>query len=180
VQKAVRQEVKYDMQMLADKIEFYWTHLSGIGTLENSLWGWDGKRIRVWLNALTIETIKVDPHRDAYEYVEESLAIGLDFYPLCELVYIAWSEVPSECSQLLSFFLHLAVLMDKGIIVGIDHETSLRKSLDFAIFRIITNVSHVHWIPSSPAVLSIWNSGRRDRPTCSCTTSYDTTSRNPR
>mgnify|MGYP001581328718 CR=1 FL=1 len=30
--------------------------------------------------------------------------------------------------------------MDKGIIVGVDQETSLRKSLDFTIFRIITTV----------------------------------------
>ncbi len=36
------EEVAYDMQILADKIEYYWTHLQGIGTLENSLWGYDG------------------------------------------------------------------------------------------------------------------------------------------
>lgn len=30
--------------------------------------------------------------------------------------------------------------MDKGIIIGVDQETSLRRSLDFAIFRIITTV----------------------------------------
>lgn len=36
--------------------------------------------------------------------------------------------------------LFAAVLMDKGIIVGVDQETSLRRSLDFAIFRIITTV----------------------------------------
>lgn len=32
--------------------------------------------------------------------------------------------------------------MDKGIIIGVDEETSLRRSLDFALFRIITTVSH--------------------------------------
>lgn len=32
--------------------------------------------------------------------------------------------------------------MDKGIIVGIDLETSLRRTLDFALFRISTNVCH--------------------------------------
>ena len=47
--------MKYDMQILADRIEFCWIHLRGIGTLENSLWGYDGKGIRVWLDALTIE-----------------------------------------------------------------------------------------------------------------------------
>jgi hypothetical protein len=33
------------------------------------------------------------------------------------------------------------VLMDKGIIVGVSHEISLRRSLDFSLFRIATNVS---------------------------------------
>ncbi|GJN88122.1 hypothetical protein Rhopal_001078-T1 [Rhodotorula paludigena] len=91
--RAAHEEVKYDLQILADRVEFYWTHLSGIGTLENSLWAWDGGRIRVWLDALTIEKVRVDARRDAYETVRESVAIPLDFYPL-------------------------AVLMDKGIIVG--------------------------------------------------------------
>ncbi|GAA6025117.1 hypothetical protein JCM10207_000636 [Rhodosporidiobolus poonsookiae] len=111
--RAATNEVKYDLQVLADRTEFYWTHLRGIGPLENSLWAWDGRRVRVWLDALTIEKVRVDARRDAYETVKESVAVPLDFYPL-------------------------AVLMDKGIIVGVDQETSLRKSLDFAIFRIIT------------------------------------------
>ncbi|GAA5973403.1 hypothetical protein JCM11641_003115 [Rhodosporidiobolus odoratus] len=111
--RAASNEVKYDLQILADHVEFYWTHLRGIGTLENSLWAWDGSKVRIWLDALTIEKVRVDARRDAYETVKESVAIPLDFYPL-------------------------AVLMDKGIIVGVDQETSLRKSLDFAIFRIIT------------------------------------------
>lgn len=80
--RSATEEVKYDMQILADRIEFYWTHLSGIGTLENSLWGWDGNQIRIWLDALTIEKVKVDAVRDAYESVTESVGIPLDFYPL--------------------------------------------------------------------------------------------------
>lgn len=43
------------MQILADRIEFSWIHLRGIGTLENSLWGYDGQGIRLWLNALSLE-----------------------------------------------------------------------------------------------------------------------------
>lgn len=82
--RSANEEVKYDLQILADRIEFYWTHLSGIGTLENSLWGWDGNQIRIWLDALTIEKVKVDEVRDAYESVTESVGIPLDFYPLGE------------------------------------------------------------------------------------------------
>lgn len=79
--KSGRQEVKYDMQILADRIEFCWIHLRGIGALENSLWGYDGQGIRVWLNALNLESPSVSG-REA-EDVEASVNISLDFYPLC-------------------------------------------------------------------------------------------------
>ncbi|KAG9037462.1 hypothetical protein FRB95_005401 [Tulasnella sp. JGI-2019a] len=118
--KAGAHEVKYDMQILADRIEFCWIHLRGIGTLENSLWGYDGKGIRVWLDALTIEPqVNVgDEHgrEDVvlYESVKESVNIPLDFYPL-------------------------SVLMDKGIIIGVEHETLTKSSLPFAMFKIVTS-----------------------------------------
>ena len=76
-------EVKYDMQILADRIEFCWIHLNGIGTLENSLWGYDGQSIRVWLNALAIES-SAQADEGEIEDVKESVNIPLDFYPLCE------------------------------------------------------------------------------------------------
>ena len=81
--KSGQQEVKYDMQILADRIEFCWIHLRGIGTLENSLWGYDGQKLRVWLNALSLES---SPQQEADEPqdVEASVKIPLDFYPLCE------------------------------------------------------------------------------------------------
>lgn len=79
-------EVRYDMQVLADRIETYWTHLHGVGTLENSLWGYDGRSMRVWLDALTIEATRVDLNLDTYESVKESINLRLDFYPLCELI----------------------------------------------------------------------------------------------
>ncbi|KDQ20395.1 hypothetical protein BOTBODRAFT_26402 [Botryobasidium botryosum FD-172 SS1] len=111
-------EVKYDMQILADRIEFCWIHLRGIGTLENSLWGYDGTGIRVWLDALTIEAnTDGQSQRDVYENVKESVNIPLDFYPL-------------------------SVLMDKGIIIGAEHETASRGSLSFVMFRILTS-SHL-------------------------------------
>ena len=78
--KSGQQEVKYDMQILADRIEFCWIHLRGIGALENSLWGYDGKGIKVWLNALNLE---MHVHsREQIESVQETLNIPLDFYRL--------------------------------------------------------------------------------------------------
>ena len=77
------QEVKYDMQIFADRIEFCWIHLRGIGALENSLWGYDGQGIRVWLNALAIEA-PASASSEPSASVKESVNIQLDFYPLCE------------------------------------------------------------------------------------------------
>jgi RAB6A-GEF complex partner protein 1 len=76
--------VKYDMQIFADRIEFCWIHLRGIGALENSLWGYDGQGIRVWLNALAIEATPSDHPGHLSESVKESVNIPLQFYPLCE------------------------------------------------------------------------------------------------
>lgn len=73
------------MQILADRIEFCWIHLRGIGTLENSLWGYDGQGIRVWLNALAIEAVppQTEDGSVVLDHVKESVNIPLDFYPLC-------------------------------------------------------------------------------------------------
>lgn len=63
-------------------MEFCWIHLRGIGALENSLWGYDGDVLRIWLDALTI-----DPHsrhQEEYIMVRESVSIPLEFYPLCK------------------------------------------------------------------------------------------------
>jgi len=75
------------MQVLANRIEFCWIHLRGIGSLENSLWGFDGHSMRVWLNALTMATVGSDSDASVMsgplEDVKESVNIPLDFYPLC-------------------------------------------------------------------------------------------------
>lgn len=72
------------MQILADRIEFCWIHLRGIGSLENSLWGYDGQGMRVWLNALTIEASSELVSESQSGHVRESVNVPLDFYPLCK------------------------------------------------------------------------------------------------
>ncbi|KII93321.1 hypothetical protein PLICRDRAFT_130973 [Plicaturopsis crispa FD-325 SS-3] len=115
--KSGNQEVKYDMQIFADRIEFCWIHLRGIGALENSLWGYDGQGIRVWLNALAIEAPPAGASEETPQSVKESVNIPLDFYPL-------------------------SVLMDKGIIIGAEHEAATRMNLPFVMFRHATS-SHL-------------------------------------
>jgi RAB6A-GEF complex partner protein 1 len=75
--------VKYDMQILADRIEFFWIHIKGIGALENSLWGYDGEALRIWLDALKIGANTVN-NRGPGPVIEHA-KLPLDFYPLCEL-----------------------------------------------------------------------------------------------
>lgn len=72
------------MQIFANRIEFCWIHLRGIGALENSLWGYDGSSIRIWLNALAIESSAPDELSIDAPSVKESVNIPLDFYPLCK------------------------------------------------------------------------------------------------
>ncbi|KAF8272974.1 RIC1-domain-containing protein [Lactarius quietus] len=115
--KSGDQEVRYDMQILADRIEFCWIHLHGIGSLENSLWGYDGQGMRVWLNALTIEATSELASESQGGHVRESVNVPLDFYPL-------------------------SVLMDKGIIIGAEHESGMGTTLPFATFRHATS-SHL-------------------------------------
>ncbi|CUA72360.1 Guanine nucleotide exchange factor subunit Rich [Rhizoctonia solani] len=113
--KTGSEEVRYDMQILADRIEFCWVHLEGIGTLENSLWGYDGRGIRLWLDALTLENPSngiTEEGAQPTESIQESVNIPLSFYPL-------------------------SVLMDKGIIIGVEHEIATRGSLPFVMFRIV-------------------------------------------
>ncbi|KAF9455011.1 RIC1-domain-containing protein [Macrolepiota fuliginosa MF-IS2] len=112
--KSADQEVKYDMQIFADRIEFCWIHLRGITALENSLWAYDAHGIRIWLNALAIEK---QPAQEMTEDVKESVTIPLSFYPL-------------------------SVLMDKGIIIGAENELATRSNLPFVMFRHATS-SHL-------------------------------------
>ncbi|KAK7468553.1 WD40 repeat protein [Stygiomarasmius scandens] len=112
--KSADQEVRYDMQIFADRVEFCWIHLRGITSLENSLWAFDGKGIRVWLNALAIEAPNSSVNGTS---VKESVNIPLEFYPL-------------------------SVLMDKGIIIGAEHEAATRSNLPFVMFRHATS-SHL-------------------------------------
>lgn len=112
--KAADQEVRYDLQVFAERIEFCWIHLRGIGTLENSLWAYDAHGMKIWLNALSMDKNAQDADEMT---VKESVNIPLDFYPL-------------------------SVLMDKGIIIGAEHEIATRMNLPFVMFRHTTS-SHL-------------------------------------
>lgn len=97
--QSAEQEVKYDMQIFADRIEFCWIHLRGITALENSLWAYDGHGIRIWLNALAIER---QPTDEVMEDVKESVTIPLSFYPLCKSPSFCFPKLWVSCAAKIS------------------------------------------------------------------------------
>ncbi|CAG8511585.1 12925_t:CDS:10 [Acaulospora morrowiae] len=108
-------EVQYDLHVLADKIEFYWMSTRGIGSLKNSLWACDGQGVKIWMNIWSNEETAKDWQDDVLlSATKECLRITLEFYPL-------------------------SVLLDKGIIVGVQQQTSVWQSLEFPVLRLMTN-----------------------------------------
>ncbi|CAG8600077.1 32678_t:CDS:10 [Gigaspora margarita] len=99
-------EVQYDLHILADKIEFYWMSTRGIGSLKNSLWACDSQGVKIWMNIWSNEESAKDWQSEVLlSATKECLRIKLEFYPL-------------------------SVLLDKGIIVGVQQQTSFRQSLE--------------------------------------------------
>ncbi|KAF0380398.1 RIC1-domain-containing protein [Gigaspora margarita] len=108
-------EVQYDLHILADKIEFYWMSTRGIGSLKNSLWACDSQGVKIWMNIWSNEESAKDWQSEVLlSATKECLRIKLEFYPL-------------------------SVLLDKGIIVGVQQQTSFRQSLEFTVFKLMTN-----------------------------------------
>lgn len=87
----------------------------------------------MWLNALSIESPQSQPTNVVVD-VKESVRIPLDFYPLCEISPVGYRLFPNN---------RTAVLMDKGIIIGVEHETAIRSNLPFVMFRHAASVSFV-------------------------------------
>ena len=95
--------------------------MRGVGALENSLWGFDGEALRIWLDALTITSqAETTLHVDS---VVENVRLPLEFYPLCRLVDRIF-DIADYAS---------AVLMDKGIIIGAEQEVLVRSSLSLLV-----------------------------------------------
>lgn len=72
VRGAPDEEVSYDLQVLHERIETYWTNLQARGPLHNSLWAYDGRGACVWLDVLAQS--------------EPALTVPLESYPLCVML----------------------------------------------------------------------------------------------
>ncbi|CAG8823260.1 20888_t:CDS:2, partial [Gigaspora rosea] len=71
--------------------------------------------VKIWMNIWSNEESAKDWQSEVLlSATKECLRIKLEFYPL-------------------------SVLLDKGIIVGVQQQTSFRQSLEFTVFKLMTN-----------------------------------------
>ena len=128
--------MQYDLHVLADKIEFYWMANRGIGSLKNSLWACDGTGVNIWMDVWSDEEAVSSWHDEALSAApKEALNIKLGFYPLCKFHLNLNLIVALLFFNLTLLSLIIAVLLDKGIIVGAEQQVSVRSSFDFAVFK---------------------------------------------
>ncbi|WFD34216.1 WD40 repeat protein [Malassezia cuniculi] len=105
-------ELSYDLQILHDCVETYWTNLQGRDTLHNSLWGFDGNVTRVWLDVLSLGSSDV-----AGDY-------GID----------AHAVIPASAYP-------LTILLSRALVIGAESSVTLRRTLDSATFRLRTSTA---------------------------------------
>ena len=131
-------ELKYDMRVIAQHVEYYMLARDSLeannnnnntqGALEtlaeeqdatrtdhnlgDSLWVFDGKGVRLWPD---VGQLLASAAQDVGQELQAPITIPLDFYPL-------------------------SVLLEKGILFGVEAELLQRRDASFALFRVVARV----------------------------------------
>ncbi|RUS33898.1 RIC1-domain-containing protein [Jimgerdemannia flammicorona] len=159
-------DTHFDLYILADMVECYWIGNKVVGNLESSIWAVDGQGIKIFTNLFDADAFNVD----STFIIEEDSAIeplsSSDMDRLrsetSSLMSLPTSPPPRwkvlDLSMASEYALHvrldfypLSIMLDKGIIMGVEQSISIRTSLDFAIFKIHTKASNLE----SPCTLHI-------------------------
>ncbi|RUP50765.1 hypothetical protein BC936DRAFT_137723 [Jimgerdemannia flammicorona] len=146
-------DTHFDLYILADMVECYWIGNKVVGNLESSIWAVDGQGIKIFTNLFDADAFNVD----STFIIEEDSAIeplsSSDMDRLrsetSSLMSLPTSPPPRwkvlDLSMASEYALHvrldfypLSIMLDKGIIMGVEQSISIRTSLDFAIFKIHT------------------------------------------
>ncbi|KAI7868750.1 RIC1-domain-containing protein [Spinellus fusiger] len=159
---------QYELHILSEKTEYYWIGRKSIANLLTSLWAVDGKGIKVFTNLLRGEEHSLSTcANDVYEsepstpttpsvfsakkYIGKPFSLGyrvgqeLDPSPASIDVegFSRWTTrnlkyvVPDTIHIPLDFYPH-SVLLEKGVIVGIEQNIIYKDSLGFMIYKIST------------------------------------------
>ncbi|KAI9252811.1 RIC1-domain-containing protein [Phascolomyces articulosus] len=99
---------QYDLHVLSDKVEYYWIGRKSIANLLTSLWIVDGKGVKVFANLLRSDDYGFNTFSN--DPFESTIFIPLDFYP------------------------H-SVLLEKGVVIGIEQGMVFKESLGFMIYK---------------------------------------------
>jgi len=110
----IREVEKMYIHHLAKNIEYYWTSMGWdieIGKLYNSLWLFDGKEIKMWINIFLPKEMNSLWKHELYAPLNTpSFTFTVDFCPLLVLLY-------------------------KGIIMGVSQSLSLKCSMEIVYFK---------------------------------------------
>ncbi|CAO3657743.1 unnamed protein product [Umbelopsis ramanniana] len=151
-------DVHYELDVLAERAEYYWIQSKRLGNLDTSIWAVDGKGIKVFTNLITGEESEYDDVlREPISPVEHpSETDGNRPYSLRSLTsgHVAtapyftddvkrWrtnhvKTVIEEAVYIPLDFYPLSVLLKKGIVVGIEQNITLQTTLGLLQFRLIT------------------------------------------
>ncbi|CAO3613910.1 unnamed protein product [Cunninghamella echinulata] len=160
-------DMQYDLHVLMKKVEYYWVGQKSVANLLTSIWGVDGKGIRLFTNVLrgdgygfhsfynASRELESEPSTPTTPHSSRNSIIGRP-YSLGYRIGIepssphsqSWMEMEGESRWQTSLdqtdinsiyipldFYPLAILLSKGVIVGIEQATIYRESLGFLIYK---------------------------------------------
>lgn len=124
-------QLKYDMRVIAQNVEYHASmrdhpHLNVSGTpqesplrhgppaLRDSLWLFDGQEVKGWAN---INEVLVAASGDGARDLPPPISVAVDFYPL-------------------------SILLEKGIILGVESDLVQRRDLNFSFFHFSIRVGN--------------------------------------
>ncbi|KAG0167795.1 hypothetical protein DFQ28_002894 [Apophysomyces sp. BC1034] len=166
---SVPPQIRYELHVLADKIEYYWVGRRSVANMSTSLWAVTGCGIKIFANLLrgddysfrsfANDTIDSEPSTPTTPgFLTSRISIGRPYSlgyhigpeptsPSASIIgmdgYSHWqTDNPKQLAEdaiyiPLDFYPH-SVLLEKGIIAGIEQSMVFKDSLGFSIFKMST------------------------------------------
>ena len=109
----------WESSIISYGVEYYWINLkkskdnSSVDSFNNFIWTFHGSHIKIWTGFQNLDLSTFPSSSTRYEI--DVVELPIDFYPA-------------------------AVMMSKGILVGIDQQVSMRNNMGCSFFRIQSKV----------------------------------------
>ncbi|KAI8993372.1 RIC1-domain-containing protein [Pilobolus umbonatus] len=146
---------QYDSIVISDKVEYYWIGNESVHNMKTSIWTIHGARLKIYVNLLYNHDIELSscmndntdseiestasmlqrsegrPFSLKYPVEVESNTTELSKWKINNL-----SEIKSKTVSISLDFYPLSIMLEKGIIIGVEHNISYKESLGFILFKI--------------------------------------------